>query len=112
MNQYEENTIFAKEGDDIHYLAYGYYSEDDSETPFRFLEYTWFIVPVEDVETRGFDAVESEDSDQFKQYIEDCTEETMIARYQHYDAGNHPKWIEKSKINRYLPDGCYIAVNG
>lgn len=107
---YLEKTIFAKEGNDIHYLAYGYCSEDGSDRPYRFLEYTGFYAPIEDIETLGFQAVESEDGALYKQYIEDVTEAEMISRYQHYDAGQHPKWVKFADINRHLPDGCYIAI--
>lgn len=115
MINYEDKTIAAVEtwsdGERyVHYYAYGYYAECSNKPPYRFLEYTFFIIPLKDVVDRGFYEIEGDESDQYKQYIEDCTEETMIQHYEHYDNGKMPKIMNADDLSMSTPDGTYIFL--
>lgn len=96
----------------VHYMGYGYYSvEDDDEVkPYRFTEYTWFIVPLRDVLKTGIYNYECENADQYKQYIEDCTEERCKEIYETYNNGEMPKLIFEDEVDMNTPDGFYILV--
>lgn len=95
----------------IHFYAYGYVTDNQKEeTPYRFLEYVWFIVPLEEVLEVGIGEYECENSDQYKQYIEDCTEENCNYRYEHYDNGKMPKVIKEKDVDMNTPDGMYILL--
>lgn len=112
INDYLEKTVVGietdEEGKKIHYYGYGYISDDCSDKPYRFLEYTWFIAPLKDVLEFGIREYESEYQDQFKQYITDCTKEQCGSIYEHYDNGNIPKLMLESDVDMNTPDGCYI----
>ena len=109
---YLEKTIVGietdEEGKKIHYYGYGYFSDDSSEKTHRFLEYTWFIAPLEEVLKTGIAEYESENQDQFKQYITDCTEDECESFYEHYDNGKMPKLILAADVDMNTPDGVYI----
>ncbi len=113
---YEEKTIIGVETDSytgekmIHLYGYGYYAEtaDDNGKDFRFVEYTWFIMPLKEVKEMGFAKCESECGCEYKQYIADCTEEEMNHYYETYDNGKMPKFISEDQINELTPDGVYI----
>lgn len=66
MPDYVGKTIFEKCGDDIHIMAYGYMSDGPYDKPYRFVEYTFFIVSVEEVEKEGFYVLESEEGCEYK----------------------------------------------
>jgi hypothetical protein len=104
LDQAERETRY------IHFFAYGYCAGDGSDKDHRFLEYTWFIAPLQKVLNIGVREYESEYSDEVKQYIEDCSEQTMIERYTHYDAGECPLPISESKLDMNIPDGTYILL--
>ena len=113
IDSLEDKTIFSIENDAdgnkmIHFLGYGYYSEDISERPYRMVEYCGFIVPIEWVLEDGFYNYESEHEDEHKQYIEDCDYTTMVDRYLHYDAGNAPMVISHKELSTETPLGVYI----
>lgn len=110
-NYYEDNTIIAKEGEEIHFFAYGYYCEDDlSEKPYRFVEYTFFYGALKEIMEMGFSDFESEVGCEYKQYVEDVDRNTMIKYYQSYGEGNHPLFVCEDDINEELRDGYYIVV--
>ena len=109
-----EDLVFAIEtGEDdvknVHFYGYGYGAGDDSSpAPYRFVEYTFFYVPLTEVLERGVFEVESEDSECVKQYITDCTYEEMLDVYRHYDNGNCPKPITIEDMSDDLADGTYV----
>lgn len=92
-----------------HLYAYGYCTGDGAEPAYRFVEYTFFIVPLNEVLQKGIFDVESEYSEFIKQYIHDCTEEEMLELYKHYDDGNCPKPIAADQITADIPDGTYVV---
>lgn len=89
--------------------AYGYCTGDGSEPAYRFVEYTFFYVPLDEVLQKGIFEVESEYSEFIKQYITDCTEDEMLGLYKHYDAGNCPKPIIEAQLTATIPDGTYVV---
>ena len=113
IDDYSENTIveICTKGEDrlIHYFGYGYYAHEDGK-PYRFLEYTWFIAPLEEALKMGLHEYESENCDQYKTYIEDCTEEECVEFYEHYDNGKTPKLIYVDEVDMNTPDGVYILI--
>lgn len=120
MKTYNENAIASEDlivaietNDDgsrqAHLYAYGYCTGDGSEPDCRFVEYTFFILPLDEVLKRGLFEVESEDSEFIKQYITDCTYDEMIELYMHYDAGKCPKPITQDEFDASLPDGTYVV---
>ena len=99
-----ERTIISIEMHDgkkaIHYYAYSWFADDSSETPFRFCEYTGFIVDLERALKYGISCYEGEYQEQIKQYIYDCTEEKCVDFYNHYDNGN-PRSLSLKKMCLY-----------
>lgn len=111
MNYYEDNTIIEKCGDEIHFFAYGYRCDDDtSDKPYRFVEYTFFYGALKEIVETGFSEFESEVGCEYKQYIEDVDEETMLKYYRSYGEGKHPLFVCADDIDEDLPDGYYIVV--
>lgn len=110
-NNLEERTIFAIEKDHhqkyVHFFGYGYYADDGTATPFRFVEYTWCYVPLDEVLEMGFEEAEAQYGPEVKQYITDCNEEQMIDIYEHYDNGNMPIVLD-GKLTSETPCGTYI----
>lgn len=112
-----EDLIVGIETEDgvrnVHFYGYGYDSGDESSLEdHRFVEYTFFIVPLEEVLERGLFEVENEDSECVKQYITDCTYEGMLDIYHHYDDGKCPKPITVDDISNDLADGVYVVKFG
>lgn len=96
----------------IHFCAYGYFCEDapDPKRDHRFVEYTFFMVPLKEVLDFGVSEYESEEGCRYKQYIDDVSEDQMVANYNHYDNGKQPKLLHKEDINIDTPDGFYILI--
>jgi hypothetical protein len=92
-----------------HLYAYGYCTGDGSEPAYRFVEYTFFIVPLDEVLQKGIFGVEAEYAEFIKQYVTDCTEEEMLGLYKHYDDGNCPKPITADQLTADIPDGTYVV---
>lgn len=113
---YEDKTIVGIEMEYgkkvVHFYGYGYYSEgcDGDEAPYRFLQYCGFTAPIEDVLKAGVSEYESDNQDQFKQYINDCTEAKCIDFYEHFDAGRMPQLLKKEDLNIDTPLGVYILL--
>ena len=111
-----EDLVFGIETDDdgtkiVHLYGYGYDAgagESEAE-PCRFVEYTFFYVPLTEVLERGIFNVESEDSEPIKQYITDCTYEGMLEMYRHYDNGNCPTPITEKELSMELKEGVYVV---
>ncbi len=110
-----ERTIISIEKQDgrkvIHYYAYSWYADDSSETPFRFCEYTGFIVDLDKTLLYGISCYEGEYQEQIKQYIYDCTEEKCVDFYSHYDDGKPPKFISEKDVSMATPYGVYILID-
>lgn len=93
----------------VHIMADSYDSGSDEVTPYRFVEYTFFYVPLAHVIVHGlFD--KRYDGSEVKQYIEDCDFETIDAHYKAYDNGETPTVIQGSELTMDLPLGCYIVM--
>ena len=108
-NGYVEKTIFEKKGNQIHFFGYSYDACEETETPYRFVEYTFFYADIKDVAEEGFYLYENEHGAEFQQYSLDCNEEQLIDVYTHYYNGNAPDFVCVDDIDENLPDGCYIA---
>lgn len=110
---FEDLVVAIETNDDgtrqAHLYGYGYYAYDEEPEPCRFVEYTFFYVPLDEVLQKGLFEVESEYCEEIKQYITDCTEEKMHDIYTHYDNGNCPKPITLAEFNASLPDGTYVV---
>ncbi len=111
-----EDLVFGIETDDdgtkiAHLYGYGYDAggDDTDDETCRFVEYTFFYVPLLEVLERGIFKVESEDSECIKQYITDCTYENMLEIYRHYDNGNCPTPITQEELSQDLKDGVYVV---
>lgn len=108
---YVEKTIFEKRGNQIHFFGYSYNSYNGTDTPYRFVEYTFFYADIKDVMDEGFYLFEHEHGADYQQYIQDCTEEEVNKIYTHYDNGNAPQLVCVDDDINDLPDGCYIAYD-
>lgn len=110
---YEDHTIFGIEEEEgkkiVHFYGYGYYVGEESGKSYRFLEYTFFYAPLEDVLSHegGFDGYEIAHSDSVKTYITDCTQEELNDIYEHYDCGRKPVEISEKDIAS-APLGVYV----
>ena len=90
----------------VHILADSYNSYDGTETPYRFVEYCWAYVALADIPVNaiwGYDLL------QHKQYIEDCSLDSLNDIYEHYCK-------TASVICGGIPDdisvGSYILLRG
>ena len=110
-----DRTIISIEKQDgrkvIHYYAYSWYAYDSSDTPFRFCEYTGFIVDLEKALKYGISCYEGEFQEEITQYIDDCTEEECKKNYAHYDNGKPPKFISEKDVSMATPYGVYILID-
>lgn len=109
-NQYLEATVlevFCENGEKIaHIMGDSYYAADGTDTPYRFVEYTWGCIPFKEILANGMP-----NGDWFcelKQYIEDCNYEQLRSFYEHYDNGRMPQVIKE--ITPDLPCGYYILL--
>lgn len=91
----------------VHFLGYGYYVGEPDDIPYRIVEYTGFVVSLKEALKYGILKFEGEFSDQYKQYISDCSEEALQAIYRGYDKGHAPKKIKLCDISMATPDGMY-----
>lgn len=107
----EDRTIFGIEPDHgerfVHFYGFGYYAGDGTDTPYRFVEYTFCYVPLEEVLKLGFVEAESQYAPEVKQYITDCTEKEMNDIYEHYDNGDMPTILD-GVLTMDTPCGVYI----
>lgn len=94
----------------VHFFGYGYESDEDGDKPYRFVEYTFFIASLKEALDMGIDKYENEVGANFKQYIEDCDEDTLLNRYLKYNNGETPLPIPKEKLDINVPDGMYILL--
>lgn len=111
-----EDTVFAIETDSdgnrqVHIYGYGYFadSSDVEGKDYRFVEYTFCFVPLDEVLQKGLGAVEDEYGPLVKQYITDCNYDEMMHIYQHYDNGNCP--VPITAFDASIPDGTYVLVS-
>lgn len=111
---YEECLIVGIEKDNdkkvVHFYGFGYYTEGDEENPYRFLEYTFFYMPLDEVLTMGVSEAEGEFGQEYTQYLTDCTRDEMENIYEHYDNGNKPTELKKEDLNMDTPLGIYILI--
>ena len=119
-----ESTIvrlFTKYGEKlIQYYGYGYCTDDGSDTPYRFLEYRWFVAPLAEALSfvdperndvpynKGLYAFEADQGEFYLQMMEDCTERRMLEIYSTYDGGKTPQIISFRDVTINTPDGMYI----
>lgn len=105
-------TIFAIEtGTErkfVHFLGYAYYAEDQGDKPYRFVEYCFHYVPLDEVLSKGFRAAEIDGSDSIKQYVKEISLSGVFDIYNHYDNGNPVQVLQEFKD---APDGIYILEN-
>lgn len=112
-----ENTIISLSKDEndisiIKFLGYFYYAEscENNTTPYRVVDYRWFDAPLSEVLKSGFSDYESENSDQYKQYIDELDEDGVIDAYNNYNNGKAPKPLLLSQLSENTPCGCYIIL--
>ena len=109
-NHGDYKTIFAIEtGTErkfVHFLGYCYYVGEPKEKPYRFVEYCWHYIPLEEALSKGLYAAEMENVDDIKQYISDV--DSVLDIYKQYDNGK-PVQILQSFEN--VQDGIYILEN-
>lgn len=91
----------------VHFLGYGYYAGEPDCTSYRWVEYTGFVVSLKEALKYGILKFEGEFSDQYKQYIGDCSEEELRAIYRGYDNGHAPEKIKLCDISMTTPNGMY-----
>lgn len=91
----------------VHFWGYGYYVGEPDDMPYRMVEYTGFVVSLKEALKYGILNFEGEFSDQYKQYISDCSEEELQAIYRGYDNGHAPEKIKLCDISMTTPDGMY-----
>ena len=111
-----EDTVFAVEttpdgSRQIHIYGYGYFADSSrvDGKNYRFVEYTFCYVPLDEVLQSGLSAAEDKYGPEVTQYITDCTYDEMMHIYEHYDAGQCPTVI--TAINANIPDGTYVLVS-
>ena len=109
----EDVSVISIEQEDgckyVRFLGDSYCSEDGAKKPYRFIEYTYAYLPLEDVVKDGLP-----DGDWYtlqKQYIEDCSFEELCKTYLHYDNGDMPKLLPLPMLSMDTPCGCYILFN-
>lgn len=109
-----DKTIISIENHDgekiIHLMGYGYCADDSSNHPYRFVEYTFFYVPMSRLNNKSIEDIENEESELYKQYIEDCTKERIFYIYRHYNNGIAPIILKKEELNESTPYGMYILI--
>lgn len=91
----------------VHIMGDSYFAQDASDPPYRFVEYTFAYIPLKEILEKGMP--NGDWYAEFKQYIQDCTEEELIEIYEHYDNGNMPTAI--TALTEDLPCGCYILLS-
>lgn len=108
MSKYLGDSVVNVELDNgkkvVHFYGDSYYSDDGTDTPYRFTEYCWGYIPLKEVVENGMP-----DGDwygELKQYITDCTEQQLDEIYEHYDNGKMPQIIDGLTMD--TPLGCYI----
>lgn len=111
MENYLNAIVFVIEAEAdgtkfMHIHGDSYFAYDDSELPFRFVEYTFAYMPLKDILAGGMP--NGDWYAEFMQYIQDCTEEELVEIYEHYDNGNMPTII--TELAEDLPCGCYILL--
>lgn len=89
----------------VHILADSYNSYDDTETPYRFVEYCFAYIPLADIIRDG---IWEYDLSQHKQYIEYCSLNKLNEIYTQYHkyVGN-PTMIF-GEVPQDIPTGSYI----
>ena len=118
LDDYLENCIVSIGTEDgkrvIHYFGYGYYADGTypDDQPYRFIEYTGFIVPLRDALQVGISAYERDNGEYYKQYALICNSAHCEYIYQHYDNGQMPQVLNESAINLDTPDGVYLVLAG
>ena len=109
-----DKTVISVEeinGEKVAHLGgYGYYCDDGSKTPYRFVEYTFFYIPLKRLEKEDIGDIESQESCEYKQYISDYNEEQLLHVYQHYNNGSAPILLKKEELNINTPYGMYVLI--
>lgn len=115
INDCTDNSIiriFTHENEKlIQFYGYGYLAGSPANTPYRFISYLWFVMPLKDaLQYTDIVDYETEYSDEYRQEIEDCTEQKLQEIYSTYANGKQPKLISKNNIKIDTPDGFYILT--
>ena len=111
MSKYLEASVVNVELDEngekvVHFYGDSYYSEDGTDTPYRFTSYSWGYVPLKEIVENGMP--NGDWYSELKQYINDCTEKQLDEIYEHYDNGKMPQIIDGLTMD--TPLGCYIIL--
>lgn len=111
MSKYLEASVINIELDEnnekfVHIYGDSYYSEDGTNTPYRFTQYSWGYLPLKEVVENGMP--DGDWYSELKQYIKDCTEKQLDEIYEHYDNGKMPPILDD--LTMETPLGCYIIL--
>ena len=111
-----DDTVFAVETNpdgsrQVHIYGYGYFADSShvEGQNYRFVEYTFCYVPLDEVLQNGLGAAEDKYGPEVTQYITDCTYDEMMNIYEHYDNGECPTPI--TAFDASIPDGTYVVVS-
>lgn len=92
----------------VHFLGYSYYNAENGtdSKPWRSIEYCGAFAPLHIVlNNGGVQSYDVEHSENWKQYIEDLSEEEVIRAYESYNAEE----IDETQINLSTDYGVYIV---
>lgn len=113
---YEDLSIISIcEQDHIKYVwfeGYGYKTDEEGNTPYRFISYSNMAAPLKDVIAYpgGIERFESDSSQVIKQDITDLSEEKFLRWYKD-ENGQVLKKITTSEITDKTPNGTYILIS-
>lgn len=87
----------------IHFLGYGYFCGEPSDKPYRWVDYTFLMCPIEEAIKYGVSKWESDYQDSVKQYIQDLSESDYNTLEEH-------EVISVEDIAEGTPCGLYYLV--
>ena len=105
-----ENTLISIEMIDgikyIHYFGFGYYLGWPEQKPYRWVDYTGLVFPLNEVLECGISNWEEDNQELVIQYIEDLSGEEIERIFEHH---NHDI-LEENEIDENISCGTYWYV--